>query len=123
VTPIKRLAKGIVERLLGIWYEGPEPPARLGEMVVAFANDNPRATRADWVRFCQFHSGECYRSGYVRGVERSERDFLNAMPSTRPEDIADELDPDWRWSPDITLMGDPTVVVEDMNPTGGDDER
>ena len=82
-------------------------------MVVAFANDNPSATRREWVEFCQHHAGECYRSGYARGNERAERDFWGSMPSVRPEDVADELDPDWRWCPDIRLIGDGDVVVRD----------
>ena len=120
MTPLAKLARGILERLLGRFYEGPEPPARLGEMVVAFANDHPRATRGEWVWFCRQHAAECYRSGYTRGVERAERDFWNAMPSVLPEEVADELDPDWRWQPDIRLLGEPGQVVEDGNEGGAD---
>jgi hypothetical protein len=111
VTILSRLSRGIVERLRGIYYEGPEPPGRLAEMAVAFANQYPHATRGEWVRFCGEHAGECYRSGYVRGVERAERDYERSMPERAPEDVADELDPDWRWSPDITLLGDHDAEV------------
>ena len=111
VTLFQKLTRGILERLAGIWAEGPEPPARLGEMVVAFANDRPHATRAEWVEYAQGLARESYRSGYTRGVERAERQFWSSMPSVLPEDVADALDPDWRWSPDITLMGNPDEVV------------
>ena len=123
MTPLAKLARGILERRAGIWREGPEPPARLGEMVVAFANDCPRASRADWVRFCQLHAAECYRSGYARGAERAERDFWGAMPSVLPEEVMDELDPDWRWRPDIRFEGARDEVVEDRNQEGADDAR
>lgn len=115
MTPFKRLSGRILERLRGVYHEGFEAPERLGEMVVAFANEYPHATRADWVRFASDHAAECYRSGYTRGYERVERDFENAMPNNRPEDIADELDPDWRWSPEIVLLGDGEAIVLERN--------
>jgi len=42
------------------------------------------------------------------------------MPSVLPEEVADELDPDWRWQPDIRLLGEPGQVVEDGNEGGAD---
>ena len=113
MTPFQRLARGIVERAAGSFYEGPEPPERLGEIVVAFANEHPHATRAEWVAFVIAHGGECYRSGYVRGFERAERDYRD--PEISPEDTADSLDPDWRWQPGIELTGEPDDVVMEVN--------
>ena len=120
MTPFQRLVRRVVERWRRTYYEGPEPPARLGEMVVAFANDRQRATRAEWIAYAGELARECYRSGYARGVERAERDFWGSMPSVLPERVADELDPGWQhWSPDITLMGDPQAVV--LDDEGGKD--
>ena len=119
MTPFQRLSKRIVERARGIYYEGPEPPGRLGAMVVAFANLHPHATRGEWVAFATEHAGECYRSGYTRGHERSERDYAATMPDARPEDVADDQDPDWRWSPEVELGVDPEEPVLEAN----DDER
>ena len=99
--------------MAGTYYEGVEPPARLGEMVIEFANTHPHATRAEWAAFAMGHSEECYRSGYVRGRESAERDY--EVPSVSPEEVADELDPDWRWSPGIVLGGDPDATVMEVN--------
>ena len=30
-----------------------------------------------------------------------------------PELLADHMDPDWRWSPDVRLLGNPDAVVTD----------
>lgn len=111
MTPFGKLARGLLERLAGTFYEGPTPPARLGEMVVAFANENPNATRRQWIEVATEHARECYRSGFVRGAEWAERDFKSRMPSVRPEELADALDHDWRWRPGITLVGDHGAVV------------
>ena len=113
MTPFGKLARGLLERLAGTFYEGPTPPARLGEMVVAFANENPNATRRQWIEVATEHARECYRSGFVRGTEWAERDFKSRMPSVRPEEIMDFRDPDWRWRPGIVLGGDTDSVPED----------
>jgi hypothetical protein len=99
-----RLVKRMAERLLGTWREGPEPPARLRDLVLLFATDHPYATRRDWVDFTIRTVDECYRSGYIRGIERAERD-PDARPwaDFSPEEVADRLDPEWLDSPELRL--------------------
>lgn len=95
----------VAEKMARRYYEGPDPPARLGEIVITFANLNPQATRAEWARFAEGHAREAYRVGYVRGAEYVERDPAEreALRNADPEQLADALNPDWRWSPGITL--------------------
>ncbi len=110
MTPLVRWLRKVGEKWINKFYEGPEPPDRLYELVIAFSNLHPEATRGDWIRFATGHAGECYRSGYTRGYEWAEREESSDYYTT-PETIADGLDPDWRWSPDITLQHDPDEVI------------
>jgi hypothetical protein len=120
VTPFVRWLKRVIEKLFGRWNETYEAPERLREMVVLFANMHPHATRADWLEFAAGHAAEAYRSGYIRGWERSERD-AEAMPwaTTSPEVIADEMDPDWRRGPSV-LEGDAAAIVGENAPTAAE---
>jgi hypothetical protein len=102
-----------MERLLARWEEGPDAPLRLGEIVLAFANMYPKATRAEWVRFATLHAAECYRSGYVRGYEHVERLQDMGEMIEMSEAVADRLDPNWRWQPGITLEGKADAVPQD----------
>jgi hypothetical protein len=104
VTPLARFAKRALERLFGTWEEGVEPPARLREMVLLFAEHHPMATRGEWLEFAAGHAAESYRTGYLRGLEASLRDE-EAKPwrEASPEALADALDPGWRDSPPAHL--------------------
>ena len=113
MTPVSKFIRNALERILDRYYEGPRAPDRIREMVVGFANECPRATRADWIAFATHHASEFYRAGFIRGSEWAERDFLTRMPSVRPEEIMDLEDPNWRWHPGITLEGEPERVVVD----------
>jgi hypothetical protein len=73
VTPFLKSLKRIVEKHLGTWEEGPEPPPRLRKLVEAFASTSPRATVAEWVDFAARHADSAYQQGYARGFERTER--------------------------------------------------
>ena len=117
MTPFGNWVKRQWERWVGVWYEGPEPPQRLGEMVVLFANMHPHATRAEWVAFASGHAGQAYMSGYVRGWERSERD-PDVMPwrVSSPNTIADEMDPGWREGPSV-LEGNAEAIVGESAPS------
>jgi hypothetical protein len=115
MTPFAKWTRNLFERLSGKFYEGPECPERIAKMVIDFANVHPTATRGDWVAFATRLAAEAYTSGYVRGFERSERDdAAKTWLSTSPEAMADRLDPDWRWSPDITLHG-PADMIPDVD--------
>lgn len=114
MTPVVRCIRNFFEKSFGKFYEGPECPERFSEVVVVFANENPYASRAEWMRFATEHAAVAYKSGYTRGFEWAERD--DEDPVVSPEELADSLDPDWRWSPDITLMGDPDAEVPEEIP-------
>jgi hypothetical protein len=99
VTALKRWLSRRAEKFLDKYYEGPEPPQRISDLVIEFANLYPTATRSQWLRFATEHAREAYRAGYQRGYEYVERDpdfFRTDLP---PDMIADMHDPDWRWRP------------------------
>lgn len=114
MTPLLRFVKRFWEKTTGAWYEGPEPPERLREMVLTFANLHPHATRAEWAEFATKHAGEAYRSGYQRGWEEVERD--PSWKKLSPDQVAAEVDPDWRWAPAVELDL-PGRTVLDRGPT------
>lgn len=102
------------EKAVGTYYEGEEPPERIGQQVIVFANMHPHATRAEWTEFAAEFARECYRAGYLRGVEWVERDEQReGGPS--PEEIANQLDPDWIWRRAVVLENG-EHVVRDLRP-------
>src|SRR4051812_13529060 len=103
---IKAFMSGLGERVRGVFYEGPKPPARLGQLVREFARLNQYATRAEWIAFAIEHGEECYQSGYTRGFEYKNRDKDAAQP-----------DYDWEWTEDpsaVPLLAD--IVVDEAVP-------
>lgn len=74
MTVIRRKLRDILERLLGRFYEGPRPPPRIREEVGLFALMHPHASAEDWAEFAVRFAENCYRDGFVRGFEQSERD-------------------------------------------------
>jgi hypothetical protein len=115
VTPFMRWLRRWREKYLGTWFEGPEPPVRLAEMVAIFANGVPNATRSDWMQFAIEHAYEAYRSGYQRGYEHIERDPLTVSPT--PDELADAIDPDWRICSDPIWLEEPYRVPPTQEPT------
>jgi len=114
MTRLGRMMRNALERFAKSFYEGPHPPLRLQEMVIDFANSNPRATRKEWVAFAAGQAEEAYKAGYIRGLEYSERDeTYRAQVKEVPDQVADQLDPDWRWSPGIKLEGPPQDIPEE----------
>ena len=112
MTILSNFLKRTAEKYLGRYYEGPEPPERLTSLLVAFANDHPKADRATWVGFTTLLVQEAYKSGYTRGYEYVERtfDWRNDLP---PEVIADMIDPNWKWGPGLQLKEAGGVVPLD----------
>jgi hypothetical protein len=102
-----------VRKLLTRSDEGPAPPARLGAMCLAFANEHPLASRGDWVRFASAHAAEAWAAGYARGYEQSERPWLDAPT---PEQMATALDPNWIWRPGLALDGNAQYIPQDVDP-------
>lgn len=105
----------LIDKFLGRFYEGPEPPTRLSYDVRSFANANPHATRASWEEFADSHARRAYREGYIRGVEYVERDTEQWWPDVDPEIIADEYDPLWRDSDPFELRD--REVTEEFDET------
>lgn len=116
MTPVGRWFRNVRERIFGSFFDGPEPPERLSQMVIAFAQTNPQATRFDWARFAIDHARECYRAGYTRGVEYIERDPDERvlLAQLAPEALASAIDPDWQWSPELTMDGIPKDEVREF---------
>lgn len=113
MTPLGRWLAKKTEQVLGRFYEGPEPPARLRGLALAFANDHPHATRAEWLEFAAGHAEEAWRQAYVRGVAYVERDPEGWRPDVPPEEAMSFVDPDWRDSPAVDLR-DPGREVPEL---------
>ena len=99
------------EWLFGRWQEGPEPPVRFREYVVAWANAHRTASRLEWARAAVHFVEQAYRSGYVRGVESRERMGFSKAPD--PDAAADAIDPNWRFAPSIDLIEEAGPVTDD----------
>jgi hypothetical protein len=75
VTRAGRWLRKLLERVLGQYREGPEPPSRLAEEVRLFVALYQGASQEDWIRFATSLANNAYRDGYVRGFEYSERSW------------------------------------------------
>lgn len=115
MTPPSRLQRwlrGLAERFASRYYEGPEPPLRIAEQVVAFAKANPQATRGEWARYATALGQSTYRSGYVRGLEWTERD-LGKLDLGDPDVLAHQRAHDFEWhAPEALTTGELADVVE-----------
>jgi hypothetical protein len=120
MTTFLRWLKRTREKWLGTFYGGPEPPERLRRIALLFANDSPAATRAEWLEAMVHLAGEAYRSGYMQGWERNERDAASVPWRQQPPDeVADALTPGWRNGPSVLLAGAEAIVGEGV----ADDEE
>ncbi len=86
MSMLTRAARRIYEKLRSMYYEGPEPPDRLAQIVVDFANSHPKANRKQWVAFAVAIAGDSYRDGYMRGLEWAERDLSRRDPTIDPSE-------------------------------------
>lgn len=116
MTPFKRLVVSTLEKAIGRYYEGPEPPGYIDRMVEQFAQDAPRATRGQWVAFALGLAQEAYRAGYTRGYEYVERtdDWHPTLP---PEVVADMMDPTWKDDERGINLAEAGAIVPDEPPT------
>ncbi len=105
MTRLGRLVRNVVEKLLARFYEGPEPPHRIAEQVVAFAGMNPHATKKEWAEFAIRLATGTYRDAFVRGFEWSERD-MNLLDRGAPEHLADLEAHDFVWHAPAHLTSD-----------------
>lgn len=117
MTPFAKWCRDAFEKVVGRFDEGPDPPARIGQLVVEFFNANPRLTRKQAVTFCHQLAATTYRAAYVRGWEHTIRDPQANWRKYPPELMADLEDPDWRWRPALgDELANPEDFVEDEVP-------
>lgn len=121
---LTNIVRRALERWFGRWHEGYEMPERFADVAADFANRHPKATRAEWLAFCQAHARYVYRAAWQRGYENAERSG-EPPPWERvdPDVVADLRDPDWRNGRGIDLSGDAAhVPVEDAREEMGDED-
>lgn len=93
MTRFGRWLRNLLERWLGTFYEGPQPPRHLAEEVRVWRAMNPRSTPADWERFAAHFARACYERGFTRGYEWQERGWPG--PEFDPEHLAEIEAQDW----------------------------
>lgn len=123
MVPAKRMLRNMAQRVAKVFYEGPEPPKRLAVAVDEFARANQHATQRDWSTFALHFAQECYRTGYVRGLEWSERDIERRDPAVDPEVFVEQVQNDMsfeRGENDPPLITDVDAVIDGDVPGGGD---
>jgi hypothetical protein len=106
-----------------VYYEGPEPPKRIKAIVVDFANSFPNATRDEWVKFSSELAEEFYTSGYMRGLEWSERDLDRRDPQLPPEVLAEAEGHSWEWGRVGIVYDNSNEVEEETTGVVSDIER
>lgn len=104
-----------VQQLGNVYYEGPDPPARHAQAVMAFAAANPKASQQDWIMFSAGHAHECYRSGYMRGVEWKARSEESRSPAVAAALLAQEGREDWSWV-DLVPAEEQLAEMIQLNP-------
>lgn len=111
MTPLVRWLKKVAAKWADTYHEGERAPSRIAFEVAFFAKIYPRATRSQWAAMATSLAEQSYEAGYLRGVEWVERDPDQA-PGPSPEEIMDEVDPNWRDSPPVVLDGSDVVLEE-----------
>lgn len=86
MSMLGRAVNKAYELIRSTYYEGPDPPGRLKQIVIDFANSHPKATRKQWVAFCSKLADDSYRDGYTRGFEWAERDLDRRDPAVDPSE-------------------------------------
>lgn len=92
---IGRALRATLERIIGRYYEGPEPPPRLAEEVVLFRAYNPHASQDAWAEFALRFARNAYRDGFVRGLEWQQRGWLEQQAESE-EQRAERARHDWQ---------------------------
>ena len=93
------------EKLIGRYYEGPSPPVRLAEQVVAFGAGNPTASREEWAVFVTRLVQSAYRDGFTRGREWEARD-LDSLSPDAPLREAEEASHNFAWESPARMTAD-----------------
>jgi hypothetical protein len=109
---IRKWLRRQYDKLRGRFYEGPDPPPRLGQAAAAFASSGKHTTE-EWIDFAAHLAGESYRSGYLRGVEWRERapGQVGASAAADQEALARERH-GWSWVDHTPIEGDLAALVE-----------
>ncbi len=102
MTALRRWLRNYLERWLGRYYEGPEPPPRLVQEVRLFAALHPHASPAEWKDFAARLAQNSYRDGFIRGEEWNERMWPG--PSTEPELLAEAAPYNWSYPEERLLQ-------------------
>jgi hypothetical protein len=74
MSRVTRFIAEKLEKLIGHFYEGPEPPPRLTEAVLAFRAARPDASADEWQAMAVRLSEDAWRAAYARGLETLVRD-------------------------------------------------
>lgn len=97
MTLLARFIRDLLERLLGRFHEGPEPPKRITEQARLFrslARETP--TEDEWEAFTVELAEAAYRDGYLRGLYMLERsEFSPARYERELEEQTLAADPKW----------------------------
>ena len=94
MTPFSRLIRNLLEKALGCYREGPNPPSRIAAHVDVFLRVNHNPTIEEWRRFAIDLASSFYRLGYVRGYEWHLREGSGDMS---PDEWIDLIDPSGSW--------------------------
>jgi len=105
MTRLGRMFRNLLERFLGRYHEGPEPPRRLAEEVRIFRHLFPLADARQWEELAVELAGRSYRDGFTRGFEWCERSWEG--PAVEPERLAEAQAHDWS-------AGDANPVVREL---------
>ena len=101
---VSKAASNLVQKALGTYFEGPNPPPRIAKAVEEFGKVKPSP---EWEIWATTFAEECYRSGYMRGLEWAERDYHRHKPIDDPEVQARIVDLDSAADP---IDGGPEMV-------------
>lgn len=93
MTRFGRMLRNLLERFLGRYYEGPQPPRRLVEEVQLFRIYHPGAGPEEWAQFALAFAANAYRDGFVRGYDWQERGWEG--PVADPEQLLELESHDW----------------------------
>jgi hypothetical protein len=113
LNPGSKGLRRFFEKILERFYEGPRAPERYAEEARIFAMMNVDAGPFDWEDYAIALASKAYEEGYVRGLERAERD-LEGREMAEEEAQRERERHEWKPSDDPQLR----VLLE-----GGGDPR
>jgi len=95
MVPLKQFIRNVMQRLGGTFYEGPDAPQRIADAVRHFASHKVYVSHDEWLYFATLHAQECYKTGYIRGLEWAERDLDRRDPTTDPDVLLANAEHNW----------------------------